>query len=131
DPSGYLTYARRSEQGLWQQGWKDAHDSVMHASGEPAQPPIALIEAQGYKYAALLDGAAVAEALGHIDMARRLRESAAHLQERVEQDFWMDDERFYSLALDGNLAPCRVISSNPGHCLWSGLVAPDRASLVA
>jgi glycogen debranching enzyme len=131
DAMGYLTYMRRSPDGLLQQGWKDSHDAVMHADGEPARPPIALIEVQGYKYAALQRGALLADAFGHPDTARVLREHAAQLQERVERDFWMDDQRFYALALDGEGAPCAVITSNPGHCLWAGLVTPDRARLVA
>ena len=31
---------------------------------------------------------------------------------------------FYAIALDGSKAPCRVRTSNPGHALWSGIVAP-------
>src|SRR5262249_49279095 len=88
DAMGDLTYARRTPQGFLQQGWKDSHDSVMHASGELAPAPIALIEVQAYKYAALRTAALVAGALGHPDLARGLRERAAELQERVERDFW-------------------------------------------
>jgi glycogen debranching enzyme len=131
DALGFLTYARRSEQGLLQQGWKDSHDSVMHESGEPAGAPIALIEAQAYKYGALHSAARIAEILRHPDMVRSLTDQAAVLKQRVDEEFWLDDEMFYALALDGNQAPCRVISSNPGHCLWAGLASHDRAALVA
>jgi glycogen debranching enzyme len=131
DSMGYLTYARRSPLGFLQQGWKDSSDAVMHASGEPAPAPIAIIEAQGYKYAALHRAALVAGALGDSGTARGLRERAAELQERVERDFWLDDQMFYALALDADRAPCRVITSNPGHCLWAGLVHHDRAAIVA
>src|SRR5439155_1591756 len=31
DGDGFVEYARRSEHGLVQQGWKDSHDSVFHA----------------------------------------------------------------------------------------------------
>src|SRR5262249_22876606 len=61
---GFLTYARRSPVGLPNQGWKDSHDSVMHADGRLAEPPIALAEVQGYQYAALLGAATLAEAIG-------------------------------------------------------------------
>jgi len=37
DGDGYLEYARRSPQGLANQGWKDAWDAVMYASGELAR----------------------------------------------------------------------------------------------
>src|SRR5262245_32313529 len=105
DAMGYLTYARRTAQGFLQQGWKDSHDSVMHASGELAPAPIALIEVQAYKHAALRMASLVAGALGYADLARALRERAAELQERVERDFWLDEERFYALALDADRAP--------------------------
>jgi glycogen debranching enzyme len=49
----------------------------------------------------------------------------------LEADFWMERDGFYALALDGDDRPCQVISSNPGHCLWSGIASPPRAELVA
>jgi len=126
----YLTYGCRSPKGLGNQGWKDSKDAIMHASGEMAAPPIAVVEAQGYKYAALLGGAEIAEALGHPGLGPALREKAAALRERFDRDFWLDDKKFYALALDGDRAACAVIASNPGHCLWTGLVKDERASDV-
>jgi len=128
---GFLTYARRSPLGLPNQGWKDSHDSIMHADGRLAEPPIALAEVQGYQYAALLGAAAMAEALGRESEAPALRARARRLQERFEADFWMPDEAFYALALDRDGAPCRVISSNPGHLLWTRIVTESRAQIVA
>jgi glycogen debranching enzyme len=130
DERGYLRYARRSPVGLDHQGWKDSHDAIMHASGELARPPIALVEAQGYFYAALRGAAAVAEALGQGVAALELREAARSLRERFEADFWLEDEGFYALALDGAGDPCRVISSNPGHCLWTGIASEARAGMI-
>jgi len=126
----YLRYARRSPVGLGNQGWKDSHDAIMHASGELAEAPIALAEVQGYKYAALLGAAEVADALGWPE-ASKLRELAQRLRNRFDTDFWLDAERFYALALDGDDAPCRVISSNPGHCLWTGIALDKRAAAVS
>jgi glycogen debranching enzyme len=126
----YLRYARRSPVGLDNQGWKDSHDAIMHASGELAEAPIALAEVQGYKYAALLGAAEVADALGWPE-ASKLREVAQRLRNRFDADFWLDAERFYALALDGNDALCRVISSNPGHCLWTGIALDKRAAAVS
>jgi glycogen debranching enzyme len=128
--SGYLTYIRRSPVGLINQGWKDSHDAVMHADGRLAEPPIALAEVQGYQYAALLGAATIAEAIGRHDAAPALRARARRLQERFEADFWMPDEAFYALALDVDGKPCRVISSNPGHLLWAGIVSDSRAQIV-
>jgi glycogen debranching enzyme len=127
----YLTYACRSALGLVNQGWKDSQDAIMHASGEPAQGPIALVEAQGYKYAALRGGAEIAAAVERDDVARPLGAAADQLYERFQRDYWMEEEGFYALALDGGGAPCRVISSNPAHCLWTGMIAPGHARAVA
>ena len=128
---GYLTYLRRSSRGLVNQGWKDSYDAIMHASGHLAEPPIALAEVQGYQYAALLAAAEMTEALGLTGRAPALRERARRLRERFEADFWLPDEAFYALALDRHRQPCRVISSNAGHLLWTGLVSESRAQIVA
>jgi glycogen debranching enzyme len=128
---GFLRYQRQSRVGLEHQGWKDSSDAIMHATGEPAKPPVAVVEAQGYQFAALLRAAWIADRLGHRAVARRCRARAARLQQRFEAAFWMPEENFYALALDGHDAPCRVISSNPGHCLWAGIVSPARAEAVA
>jgi glycogen debranching enzyme len=128
---GYLTYVRRSPRGLVNQGWKDSHDAIMHASGHLAEPPIALAEAQGYQYAALLAAAEVADALGVPERAPMLRERARRLRDRFETDFWLPDEAYYALALDRERQPCRVIASNAGHLLWTRLVSDNRAHIVA
>jgi len=128
---GYLSYKRRSPKGLLNQGWKDSHDAIMHASGELAEGPIALAEVQGYQYAALLGAAEVAGMLGRSDRMPGLTDRARHLQERFEADFWMADEGFYALAIDGNARPCRVISSNPVHVMWTRLIGAERARMIA
>jgi glycogen debranching enzyme len=128
---GYLTYVRRSPRGLVNQGWKDSHDAIMHASGHLAEPPIALAEVQGYQYAALQAAADLATALGHADRVVPLRERARRLRERFEADFWLPDEAYYALALDREHQPCRVIASNTGHLLWTRLISDSRAHIVA
>jgi glycogen debranching enzyme len=128
---GYLTYDCRSTKGLGNQGWKDSHDAIMHASGELAASPIAVVEAQGYKYAALLGGADVAELLGRHEAAPALRATARRLRDRFEADFWDDRHAFYALALDGLSQSCRVTASNPAHCLWTGIAAEGHAKAVA
>jgi glycogen debranching enzyme len=131
DGDGYLKYVQRSSTGLLNQGWKDSRDAIMHASGELARAPIALAEVQGYHYAALVGAADLSDAIGGGEQASDLRDAAVRLRARFEHDFWLEDEGFYALALDGDGRPCRVISSNPGHCLWTGIVDPERAPSVA
>jgi glycogen debranching enzyme len=131
DRDGLVEYARTSPQGLVNQGWKDSHDAIFHADGTFAQGPIALCEVQGYVYAAKRGAAHLAALLGRKDQARELLRQAQVLQERFEELFWCEDLSTYALALDGNKRPCRVRSSNAGQCLFTGIVHPNRALLVA
>lgn len=131
DGDGFIEYARRSETGLVQQGWKDSADSVFHADGSLAEPPIAICEVQGYAYAAWMGAARLAVVAGSPGQAEGWRARAAALQARFEEAFWCEDLGTYALALDGGKRPCRVRTSNPGHCLLTGLVGPDRARRVA
>jgi glycogen debranching enzyme len=131
DGDGFVEYARRSSKGLQQQGWKDSQDSVFHADGTIAEPPIALCEVQAYVYDARRRAAAMAEVLGERERADALRAQAERLRARFEETFWCEADGTYALALDGRKQPCRVVSSNAGHCLFGGIAAPDRARRVA
>ncbi|MGH7264370.1 MAG: amylo-alpha-1,6-glucosidase [Candidatus Rokuibacteriota bacterium] len=131
DGDGYLEYRKRSPQGLTNQGWKDSYDAVMHASGELAEGPIALVEAQGYLYAARLGVAYLADALGKPRLASACRDRAERLQRRFAQEFWMPEEATYALALDGAKRCCAVVASNAAHALWTGVAPPEQAAGVA
>ncbi|MEX2394660.1 MAG: amylo-alpha-1,6-glucosidase, partial [Actinomycetota bacterium] len=130
DGDGFVEY-HGSERGLIQQGWKDSHDSVFHADGAFARPPIALCEVQGYVYWAKRNAARVARALGKLGRAVQLEEQAAILHERFEAVFWVPEIDMYALALDGDKRPCAVRTSNAGHLLLTGIVSDERAKLVA
>ena len=104
------------------QGWKDSDDSLTHIDGRAAPLPAGLCEVQAYWYRALLG------------MSRRrpeLKEVAAAMRQRFNLDFWMPRERFVAQALDGEHQQVRAITSNPGHCLWSGVLPTSRARQVA
>ena len=131
DGDGFVEYFRKSEHGLLQQGWKDSQDSVFHADGTLALGPIALCEVQGYVYAAKLEIAAIAVALGEQETAQRLIQDAHALQSRFEREFWCEDLGIYAIALDGKKDRCAVRTSNAGHCLFTGIAGPERAALVA
>ncbi|HEV8480669.1 MAG TPA: amylo-alpha-1,6-glucosidase [Candidatus Eisenbacteria bacterium] len=130
DGDGFVEYWRQTPKGLTQQGWKDSWDSVFHADGKLAQGPIALCEVQGYVYAARRAAARLARARGDERRADELVTLADSLRERFEKAFWDDELRTYALALDGEKRPCRVVTSNPGHCLYSGIASPRRARRV-
>ena len=131
DHDGFVEYSRRSDQGLVQQGWKDSNDSVFHADGSIAEPPIALCEVQGYVYSAKRAAARLAKALGKHDWADRLEVQAGILKTRFEECFWLPELETYALALDGQKRPCRVRTSNAGHCLYCGIASPDHATRIA
>jgi glycogen debranching enzyme len=130
-PSGFVTYSRLSPQGLVNQGWKDSGDSVQDRDGRLIEAPIALAEVQGYVFEAKLRMARLARMRGELDLANRLEDDATRLQAAFEKAFWLPDRHFYAMALgrDGRLAD--AIGSNPGHCLWSGIVSRERAADVA
>jgi len=131
DADGFLEYARRSGQGLVQQGWKDSHDSVFYEDGKLAEGPIALCEVQGYAYAARKGAAELARKQGFVEMADHLLQQASALQHHFEEAFWVEEMGTYAFALDGKKRQCRVTVSNPGHCLFTQIACPDRASRVA
>jgi len=131
DGDGFIEYSRHSVKGLVQQGWKDSNDSVFHADGTLAEPPIALCEVQGYTYAGKRAAARLAAALGKLDRADELEAQARNLKSRFEELYWCDDLGTYALALDGRKKACRVRTSNPGHCLYTRIVSPERAGILA
>jgi glycogen debranching enzyme len=131
DHDGFVEYARRSSTGLVQQGWKDSQDSVFHADGTLAEPPIALCEVQGYVYAARRAAAELATVLGHRERAGEQLRKARLLREKFEAAFWCEELGTYALALDGAKRPCRVRTSNAGHCLLTGIASPEHARCAA
>jgi len=130
DGDGLIDYARGATSGLSNQNWKDSEDSVFHADGKFPIGPIAVVEVQGYAFAAFKGMADLAARRGDAASARRWAERAETLRQTVEDRFWMEDQGFYAMAIDGVGKPCRVKGSNPGHLLFSGLPSPERAKRV-
>jgi glycogen debranching enzyme len=130
DGDGFVEYERRTPAGLLNQGWKDSGDAIRHRDGTLAVAPIALVEVQGYVYDAKRRMAVLADRLGDAGLARRLNEDATTLQRRFDEAFWMPDVGFYAIALDGEKRQVGTITSNPGHCLWSGIVPPEHVDAV-
>jgi glycogen debranching enzyme len=131
DERGYLVYKRESDKGLENQGWKDSGDSVMYTDGVLAKPPISLCEVQGYTYAAWISMAKLGRTLGFDSLSDQLLLQAASLKARFQKDFWMEKENFCAMALDADGRQAGVISSNPGHCLFTGILDDDKAQAVA
>jgi glycogen debranching enzyme len=131
DRDGFVEYHCATDQGLANQGWKDSHDAIFHADGRLAEGAIALVEVQGYVYAAKRMAARCARRLGRDSTAHRLDAEAAGLAARFEAAFWCPEIDTYALALDGAKKPCQVRTSNAGQVLFTGIAATDRAARVA
>ena len=129
--TGYLGYLRKSRRGLANQGWKDSGDCIVNSQGELATGPIILSEVQAYTHAAKIRLAEIARMKKRIDLADRWLDEARELKARFNRDFWMENQHFCALALDGEGNQVDSITSNPGHCLLLGILTPERASSVA
>jgi glycogen debranching enzyme len=130
DGDGFVEYQRRTEGGLVNQGWKDSSDGIRDRNGTMAVAPIALAEVQGYVYDAKRRMAGLARVRGDDDLASRLDAEADALRARFDEAFWSEEQGFFAMALDGEKRQADAIASNPGHCLWSGIVEPRRAGRV-
>jgi glycogen debranching enzyme len=130
DGDGFQEYQTRSPVGYENMGWKDSGDSVVYPDGSLVKGPKALCELQGYVYDAWLRMSEVFDELGKPRRARELRTKAAALFKRFNEDFWDEELGFYAFALDGEKKKVLTVASNPGHCLSSGIVPPDRAAKV-
>ena len=57
---------------------------------------------------------------------------AADLKAAFNRDFWLEDQRLASpWASTRDKRPVDALTSNMGHCLWTGIVDDDKAPLVA
>ncbi|MCI0353379.1 MAG: hypothetical protein L0Z53_28505 [Acidobacteriales bacterium] len=130
DGDGFIEYQRRSAKGLVNQGWKDSWDGIMHRDGTVARPPIALVEVQGYVYDAKYRMASVMRACGDIPTANRLKREAAILAKQIDKAFWMPERSFYAMALQADKKQVQVISSNPGHLLFTRSLPRERARAI-
>jgi glycogen debranching enzyme len=128
DGDGYIEYLTRSPHGPRHQGWKDSENAVVDEHGEQVAPPIAPCEIQGYWHVSLQFMAVMAAALGDSGRALELWRQAAALKERFNRDFWLEDEGFVAFGLDADKRPIRVLTSNAGQCLPTGIVDADHVA---
>ncbi|WP_177197666.1 amylo-alpha-1,6-glucosidase [Halogranum rubrum] len=117
--------------GLAHQAWKDSGDGIMHPDGSHPKGPLAVAEVQGYTYDAKRRAAVLArDVVDAPDLAETLETEAATLKRAFDEAFWLPEESFYAVALDGDNDPVETVATNPGHCLWSGIVPANRADDV-
>ncbi|MFZ5824722.1 MAG: glycogen debranching N-terminal domain-containing protein [Bacillota bacterium] len=132
DGDGLLEYEPTGESGLAVQSWKDSPTSLIRPDGTLPEPPIAVVEVQGYAYEGYRSLAQLLERLGEgNEEALALRERAERVRLRFEETYWMESAACYAIALDRQKAQVQTLTSDPGHCLWSTIASPDRARAVA
>jgi len=133
DPDGdlFLEYNTDAGSALSVQSWKDGAHSMSRPDGSLPESPVAVVEVQGYAYAALLAGAWLAGRFGDSRAEALLRQRAEALRQRFEERFWLEERGTYCIALDGQKRQVATATSDPGHCLWTGIVSHERAAILA
>jgi glycogen debranching enzyme len=131
DGDGYVEYHRATDRGLLNQGWKDSWDGIRYGNGKVASAPIALCEVQAYVYSAYLARAHFAQEAGDKATFDRFRAKATQLKSDFNRDFWMEENGWFAVGLDKDKRPIDSLTSNIGHCLWTGIVDDDKARIIA
>lgn len=126
DGDGYIEFIPSDPEIFPNQGWKDSQDSVSFKDGRIPVFPLALAEVQGYLYSAYNGLDYIYKTLGLPEQV--FEKQALELKKRFNEDFWLGD--YFALALDGNKNKVDSITSNPGHCLYSGIIDKKKAACV-
>jgi glycogen debranching enzyme len=129
--NGFYKYQTRSKQGMKNQGWKDSSDAIVYPDGSQVADPLGTCEMQAFAYVAKLQFSELLWWMGEVAAARRLHREANDLKDRFNQRFWMEDEGYVAMAIDGHDRMVKTIASDPGHCLLSGIVREDLVPRLA
>jgi len=127
DGDGFQEWKTFSTKGFENMCWKDSGDGIVYGSGAQVKQPKGTCELEGYVFDAKTRMAEIYELLGEADQATELRLAAAELRRNFNERYWMEDEGCYALGLDADKRQIDAVASNAGHCLWSGIVPPERA----
>lgn len=130
DADGLQEYERQRPDNYRNQGWRDAEDGVLDERGHLPPLPLGTCEMQGYVFAAKLACSGLFEAWGDRPTATRLQAEAEALRRRFRDRFWDLEAGELALALDGSKRRVMTATSNPGHCLWTGIIPPGEADPV-
>lgn len=124
---GLVEFQRRNvPNGIAFQVWKDSSTSYVHRDRSIANynAPIAAVEVQGYTYDALI-GAAHLHARARPAQARKCRDDANALRERLFKEMWMPHEEYFAMGVDRTAAGAPqfidCIASNGALLLNTGL----------
>ncbi len=132
DQDGFIEYTPDTEPGgITNAVWKDSGDSTFTEGDVDVSGHVAVVEVQGYAYAAYLAAARMYRLLGEEALAFEWEERALNLRERFQTAFWWPERGYYVQGLNGDKQPLRVLVSNPAHTLWTGIIPQEFAAQVA
>jgi glycogen debranching enzyme len=113
--------------GLESQSWKDGiGDPVRRHIGED----LAVVEVQGYSYAALIRASRLAKRLGENEYAEELRRVARKLKRDFNETFWNENEKYFFFGIDSAGNQIHSVTSNPGHLLFTGIIDREKMKYV-
>ena len=113
--------------GLESQSWKDGiGESIRRTVGD-----LAIVEVQGYSYAALIEASKLAKILGKNKYSERLRKQARKLKRDFNDTFWDEKEKFFFFGVDSSGNQNHSVTSNPGHLLFTGIIDKRKTKFVA
>jgi glycogen debranching enzyme len=81
-------------------------------------------------YGAYLARAHFAHEAGDNVMWEAYRDRAYDLKRRFNEDFWLEDTGWFAIGLDAEKKPIDSLTSNMGHCLWTGIVDEEKAPII-
>lgn len=131
DGDGFQEWTRRGPDSYPNQNWRDALDGNPDETGAMPELPLATCELQGYVYACKQAVSHLVDAWGDHQTAEALRRQATAMRERFGAVFWHSEAGRLVFALDGGKRPILTVTSNPGQCLWTGIVEPKHTAAVA
>ena len=130
DGDGFIEYTP-DPHGIRNQIWKDSGDSTFDERGVDAEGHIAVVEVQGYAYAAYRAAERLYSSLNEPERAAEWRTRASTLRQRFHDAFWWPERGYYVHGLNGDKTPLRVLVSNAAHALWTGIIPGEHAESVA
>ena len=125
---GFITYNPRNPHGLVHQGWKDSiHDHLK------ISPPVAIVEEQGYAYKAYRAFIELSGMLGERNpkLSKKAAEYAEKLKYNFDKKFWIEEEEYFAIGLNGENKQRKSVASNMGHLLFcDDFVDEDKATVI-
>lgn len=118
----FLRYLPKDDK-LKSQSWKDGIGKLL----DDAISPLAIVEVQGYTYMAIKEISRIAYMMNERKYAATLDKKANLLKKNFNQKFWMQKQKYFALAVDGNEMQMKQITSNPGQLLFTGIVNEEKA----